>query len=91
MVFPCDESLCSVVHNGDGTVCVMLTGDEQNIRTRPSEDDVMSTVWIVVGLMISGVLAAIVRWRKRARDTDLGAVSNQWVAEQRLSDHHTDR
>jgi hypothetical protein len=51
----------------------------------------MSTVWIVVGLMISGVLAAIVRWRKRARDTDLGAVSNQWVAEQRLSDHHTDR
>ena len=54
MVSPYDESLCSLVHNGNGTVCVMLFRNEENVRTRPSEDDAMSTVWIVVGLMTRG-------------------------------------
>jgi LPXTG-motif cell wall-anchored protein len=43
------------------------------------------TVWIVVGLVIAGALAALIFSRRR-RDPfdDLGAVSHQWIAEQRL-------
>jgi len=52
---------------------------------------VLNTLWIVVGLATSAVVAVIVLWRGGGRDNDLGFVSSQWVAEQRLSDHHTSR
>ena len=45
----------------------------------------MTIVWMVVGLAVVGALAAIVTfWRRRDPKADLGAVSNQWVAERRL-------
>jgi hypothetical protein len=52
---------------------------------------VLNTMWIVVGLATTGIVAAIVRWRRGGRDTELGFVSSQWVAEQRLSEHSTRR
>jgi hypothetical protein len=48
----------------------------------------MNLVWIAVGIGVSGVIAAIVRWHGRGRHTDLGFVSHQWVAEHRLSQQH---
>jgi len=46
----------------------------------------MNAVWIVVGLAVLGALAAIYGWsQRRRRETDLGIVSQQWVAEQRFS------
>ena len=46
----------------------------------------MSSIW---GLVALGVVAAIVGriawWQRRGRPSDLGVVSQQWVAEQRQS------
>ena len=50
--------------------------------------DAMNTVWIVVGLGVFAAVVAIVRWSGRGRPTDLGFVSQQWVAENRLSQQH---
>ena len=46
----------------------------------------MNTVWIVVGLGVAGaiIIALITLWHRRDQQSDLGSVSNQWVAEQRL-------
>lgn len=45
----------------------------------------MNTGWIVVAV---GVAVAIVMlatsWLRRHQNVDLGSVSNQWIAEQRL-------
>ena len=51
----------------------------------------MNPVWIVVGIGVSGVIAAIVSWRGRGRQTDLGFVSQHWVSEHRLSQQHDPR
>ena len=51
----------------------------------------MNAVWVVVTVGILGVAAAFVLRRKDGRDTALGFVSNQWVMEQRLSEHHNSR
>ena len=49
----------------------------------------MNIVWIVVGLGIAGaIIAFITSWHRRDRQADLGAVSHQWVAEQRLGQPH---
>jgi hypothetical protein len=48
----------------------------------------MTPFWIIATLGVSGAIAAIVRWRARGRRDDLGFVSNQWVAEHRLSQQH---
>jgi hypothetical protein len=46
----------------------------------------MNGVWIVAGLGVLAAIAAIVAWsQRRRRQTDLGIVSQQWVAEQRFS------
>jgi hypothetical protein len=47
----------------------------------------MNGIWIVVGFGVSVAIALIVRSRGRVRQSDLGSVSNQWVAEHRLSQH----
>jgi hypothetical protein len=45
----------------------------------------VTTVWIVVGLGVAGAIAALVTsLRRRDPFDDLGAVSHQWIAEQRL-------
>jgi hypothetical protein len=51
----------------------------------------MNTVWVIVGLGVCGAVVAIVRWSGRGRPTDLGFVSQQWVAENRLSQQHDPR
>jgi len=45
----------------------------------------VTVVWIVVGLGVAGAAVALVgSWRRRGGHADLGVVSNQWIAEQRL-------
>ena len=51
----------------------------------------MNTVWMIVGLGVFGAIAAVVRWRGGGRQTDLGFVSQQWVAENRMSQQHDPR
>jgi len=53
--------------------------------------DVMNTVWVMVGFGVFAADVAIVRWYGRGRPTDLGFVSQQWVAENRLSQQHDPR
>jgi hypothetical protein len=51
----------------------------------------MNTVWMIVGLGVFGAIAAVVRWRGSGRPADLGFVSQQWVAENRMSQQHDPR
>ncbi len=45
----------------------------------------MNMGWIVIGLGVVGAVVALVAsWRGGDRSADLGAVSNQWIAEHRL-------
>jgi hypothetical protein len=45
----------------------------------------VTVVWIVVGLGVAGAVMAVVgSWRRRGVQADLGAVSSQWIADQRL-------
>jgi hypothetical protein len=48
----------------------------------------MNLVWMLVGCGGVGAILAIVRWRSSSRPVDLGFVSQQWVAENRLSQQH---
>jgi hypothetical protein len=44
----------------------------------------MTFAWTTIGLSLAGFLVAAVWSRTRARkDTDLGVLSHQWLAEQR--------
>jgi hypothetical protein len=44
----------------------------------------LNVAWLVGGIALVGVvIALIVSWYERDRPTDLGTVSQQWVAEQR--------
>jgi len=51
----------------------------------------MNTVWMIVGLGVFGAVAVITRWRASGRQTDLGFVSQRWVAENRLTQQHEPR
>jgi hypothetical protein len=53
----------------------------------------MNGVWIVVGLgvAVALALAAIARSLGRGRQSDLGSVSDHWVAEHRLSQPNDSR
>jgi hypothetical protein len=45
--------------------------------------------WIVMGMGIAvAVLMLTISWLRRAQDVDLGRVSDQWIAEQRLGQGH---
>ena len=45
----------------------------------------MTIWWVVLGLGGIGALWFIVSsWRRRRRDGDMGTLSDQWMAEQRL-------
>jgi hypothetical protein len=49
----------------------------------------VNAVWIVLGLGIAvAVLMFATSWLRRAQDVDLGSVSDQWIAEQRLGQGH---
>jgi hypothetical protein len=44
-------------------------------------------MWMVAGVGLAGAILALVMWRfRRERQTDMGAVSRQWVAEHRLGE-----
>jgi hypothetical protein len=44
----------------------------------------MNAWWVVAALGVAGSVVAFVRsWRRRDQHADLGAVSSQWIAEQR--------
>jgi hypothetical protein len=45
----------------------------------------VTAVWTLVAIAIAAaVVTAASAWLRRDRHHDLGAVSNQWIAEQRL-------
>ena len=45
----------------------------------------MSTVLVIAGVGIAAaVVAFVTSWTRGGTTTDLGAVSNQWIAEHRL-------
>ena len=51
----------------------------------------MNTVWVILGSGVVAAVVAAVRWYGRGRPTELGFVSQQWVAENRLSQQHDPR
>jgi len=52
----------------------------------------MNAWWFVAGLGLVGAIVASVRsWRRRDQHSDLGAVSSQWIAEQRQGQGHDPR
>jgi hypothetical protein len=51
----------------------------------------MTVVWILIGIGIAGLLAKRAGWlRERGGQSDLGVVSDQWLAEHRLSSQISD-
>lgn len=43
-------------------------------------------LWLVIGVGIAAAVGALVTsWRRSDHPADLGAVSNQWIAEHRLT------
>ena len=48
----------------------------------------MITIWIVLGAVVAGAIVLLTTRRRGGQDMDLGAVSNQWVAEHRLGSTH---
>lgn len=45
--------------------------------------------WIVVGLGVAVVVFVLAAtWRRRNQEPDLGSVSHQWIAEQRMGQSH---
>jgi hypothetical protein len=43
-------------------------------------------MWLVAGLSLGMIVVALVAWRwRRQRRQDLGIMSDQWMAEQRLT------
>jgi hypothetical protein len=49
----------------------------------------VNTAWIVLGIGIAIVMIMLTTpWRRRDRQRDLGSVSHQWIAEQRMGQGH---
>ena len=49
----------------------------------------MNSGWMILGLGIAVVILLLVTsWLRRREVADLGSVSNQWIAEQRLGQGH---
>jgi hypothetical protein len=45
----------------------------------------MNAGWIVLAVAIVGAFAKRMAWLREYRESDLGSVSQQWLAEHRLS------
>ena len=49
----------------------------------------MNVAWIVLGIGVAvAVLMITTSWRRRDQQRDLGSVSHQWIAEQRMGQGH---
>jgi hypothetical protein len=45
--------------------------------------------WIILGIAVAvALLVFAASWRRRDQEADLGSVSHQWMAEQRLGQGH---
>ena len=52
----------------------------------------MNTLWVVLGLSATGATVALVTsWLRGSQAEDMGAVSNQWIAEHRLGSNQDSR
>ena len=52
----------------------------------------MNAIWVVVGLGLVGAIIALVSaWYRGDQQTDLGAVSSQWISEHRLGQGNDSR
>ena len=51
----------------------------------------MIALWIVGGAVVAGIVVLLSARQRSGQDLDLGAVSNQWVAEHRLGSSHATR
>ena len=47
----------------------------------------MIAIWSGILLMGAAGIVALTSWRQRVYPTELGRVSEQWLAEQRANDH----
>ena len=58
-------------------------------RSSRNVASLVTALWIVllVGI-VAGVLMLTTSWRRRDREVDLGTVSHQWMAEQRMGQGH---
>ena len=50
----------------------------------------MNTLWFVGGAGLIGVVVAMLASWSRGRQSDMGAVSHQWIAEHRLGQQGQD-
>jgi hypothetical protein len=49
----------------------------------------VNTAWIVIGIGVAvAMLVLTTSWRRRDQEVDLGTVSHQWMAEQRMGQGH---
>lgn len=48
----------------------------------------MIVLWTVGGLVVAGIIARLSTRQRSGQELDMGAVSNQWVAEHRLGQSH---
>jgi hypothetical protein len=49
----------------------------------------VNAAWIVLGIGVAvAVLMLTTSWRRRDQALDLGSVSHQWIAEQRMGQGH---
>jgi hypothetical protein len=49
----------------------------------------VNTAWIVIGIGVAvAMLVLTTSWRRRDQEVDLGSVSHQWMAEQRMGQGH---
>jgi hypothetical protein len=52
----------------------------------------VNAAWIVLGIGVAvAVLTLTTSWRRRDQELDLGSVSHQWIAEQRMGQGHDSR
>jgi len=52
----------------------------------------VTAFWILVGLGVAAAAVMVIAvWRRRGGPADLGVVSSQWIAEQRLTQDATRR
>jgi len=47
--------------------------------------------WVVVVALAAVIVVIATTWLRRHQDLDLGSVSHQWIAEQRLGQHDAQR
>jgi hypothetical protein len=52
----------------------------------------VNTIWVVLGLaIVGGIIALVSAWNRGDKQTDLGAVSSQWISEHRLGQGNDSR